>query len=118
MLKHLEDLGFVPGGAVSYVEVPNMEQNIPAVMAVLQHIYENIMYAELNTKSDCCQLCGYSGEIQVVEDSDGKLIWKCPQCGNTDQATMNVARRTCGYIGTHYWNQGRTQEIKDRVLHL
>ena len=107
-----------PGGAVSYVEVPNMEQNIPAVMAVLQHIYENIMYAELNTKSDCCQLCGYSGEIQVVEDSDGKLIWKCPQCGNTDQATMNVARRTCGYIGTQYWNQGRTQEIKERVLHL
>ena len=107
-----------PGGAVSYVEVPNMEQNIPAVMAVLQHIYENIMYAELNTKSDCCQLCGYSGEIQVVEDNDGKLIWKCPQCGNTDQATMNVARRTCGYIGTQYWNQGRTQEIKERVLHL
>ena len=107
-----------PGGAVSYVEVPNMEQNIPAVMAVLKHIYENIMYAELNTKSDCCQKCGYTGEIQVVEDSDGKLIWKCPQCGNTDQTTMNVARRTCGYIGTQYWNQGRTQEIKERVLHL
>ncbi len=107
-----------PGGAVSYVEVPNMEQNIPAVMAVLKHIYENIMYAELNTKSDCCQKCGYTGEIQVVEDNDGKLIWKCPQCGNTDQSTMNVARRTCGYIGTQYWNQGRTQEIKERVLHL
>ncbi len=107
-----------PGGAVSYVEVPNMEQNIPAVMAVLKHIYEKIMYAELNTKSDCCQKCGYTGEIQVVEDSDGKLIWKCPQCGNTDQTTMNVARRTCGYIGTQYWNQGRTQEIKERVLHL
>ena len=107
-----------PGGAVSYVEVPSMEQNIPAVMAVLKHIYENIMYAELNTKSDCCQKCGYTGEIQVVEDNDGKLIWKCPQCGNTDQTTMNVARRTCGYIGTQYWNQGRTQEIKERVLHL
>lgn len=107
-----------PGGAVSYVEVPNMEQNIPAVIAVLKHIYENIMYAELNTKSDCCQKCGYTGEIQVVQDKDGKLIWKCPQCGNTDQSTMNVARRTCGYIGTQYWNQGRTQEIKERVLHL
>ncbi len=107
-----------PGGAVSYVEVPNMEQNIPAVMAVLRHIYEKIMYAELNTKSDCCQKCGYTGEIQVVEDKDGKLIWKCPQCENTDQATMNVARRTCGYIGTQYWNQGRTQEIKERILHL
>ena len=107
-----------PGGAVSYVEVPNMEQNIPAVMAVLKHIYENIMYAELNTKSDCCQKCGFTGEIQVVTDSDGKLIWECPQCGNRDQSTMNVARRTCGYIGTQYWNQGRTQEIKERVLHL
>ena len=107
-----------PGGAVSYVEVPNMEQNIPAVLAVLKHIYENIMYAELNTKSDCCQACGYTGEIQVCEDTDGKLIWKCPQCENTDQSTMNVARRTCGYIGTQYWNQGRTQEIKERVLHL
>ena len=107
-----------PGGAVSYVEVPNMEQNIPAVIAVLKHIYENIMYAELNTKSDCCQKCGYTGEIQVVQDKEGKLIWKCPQCGNTDQSTMNVARRTCGYIGTQYWNQGRTQEIKERVLHL
>lgn len=95
-----------------------MEQNIPAVLAVLKHIYENIMYAELNTKSDCCQACGYTGEIQVCEDTDGKLIWKCPQCENTDQSTMNVARRTCGYIGTQYWNQGRTQEIKERVLHL
>jgi len=107
-----------PGGAISYVEVPNMEQNIPAVIAVLKHIYENIMYAELNTKSDCCQKCSYTGEIQVVADNDGKLIWKCPQCGNTDQTTMNVARRTCGYIGTNYWNQGRTEEIKERVLHL
>ena len=107
-----------PGGAVSYVEVPNMESNIPAVMTLLKHIYENIMYAELNTKSDCCQKCGYTGEIQIVTDSDNKLIWQCPNCGNKDQATMNVARRTCGYIGTQYWNQGRTQEIKERVLHL
>ncbi|MDE5898814.1 MAG: anaerobic ribonucleoside-triphosphate reductase [Treponemataceae bacterium] len=107
-----------PGGAVSYVEVPNMENNIPAVMAVLRHIYENIMYAELNTKSDCCQSCGYNGEIQIVTDNDGKLVWECPNCGNRDQTTMNVARRTCGYIGTQYWNQGRTQEIKERVLHL
>ncbi len=107
-----------PGGAVSYVEVPNMENNIPAVMALLKHIYENIMYAELNTKSDYCQKCGYNGEIQIVQDEDGKLIWECPNCKNHDQTTMNVARRTCGYIGTQYWNQGRTQEIKDRVLHL
>ena len=107
-----------PGGAVGYVEVPNMEQNIPAVMSVLKHIYENIMYAELNTKSDCCQQCGYTGEIQIVADPDGKLIWECPNCKNRDQTTMNVARRTCGYIGTQYWNQGRTQEIKERVLHL
>ena len=107
-----------PGGAVSYVEVPNMEQNIPAVMSVLKHIYENIMYAELNTKSDCCQQCGYTGELQIVADPDGKLIWECPNCKNRDQTTMNVARRTCGYIGTQYWNQGRTQEIKERVLHL
>lgn len=107
-----------PGGAVSYVEVPHMENNIPAVMALLKHIYENIMYAELNTKSDCCQCCGYTGEIQVVKDQDGKLIWECPNCKNQDQAKMNVARRTCGYIGTQYWNQGRTQEIKERVLHL
>ena len=107
-----------PGGAVSYVEVPNMEQNIPAVMSVLKHIYENIMYAELNTKSDCCQQCGYTGEIQIVADPDGKLICEYPNCKNRDQTTMNVARRTCGYIGTQYWNQGRTQEIKERVLHL
>ncbi|MBQ9240356.1 MAG: anaerobic ribonucleoside-triphosphate reductase [Duodenibacillus sp.] len=106
-----------PGGAISYVEVPNMENNIPAVLKVMKYIYENIMYAELNTKSDYCQCCGYTGEIQIV-DRDGKLIWECPQCGNTDQSKMNVARRTCGYIGTQFWNQGRTQEIKDRVLHL
>ena len=107
-----------PGGAISYVEVPNMENNLDAVLSVMQYIYENIMYAELNTKSDYCQKCDYHGEIQIVEDADGKLIWKCPNCGNTDQNTMNVARRTCGYIGTQYWNQGRTQEIKERVLHL
>ena len=107
-----------PGGAISYVEVPNMQQNIDAVLEVMQFIYDNIMYAELNTKSDYCQECGYDGEISIQEDADGKLIWVCPQCGNTDQSKMNVARRTCGYIGTQYWNQGRTQEIKDRVLHL
>ena len=107
-----------PGGAVSYVEVPNMENNIPAVMTLLKHIYNNIMYAELNTKSDYCQKCGYTGEIQIKEDSDKKLIWECPNCSNRDQSTMNVARRTCGYIGTQYWNQGRTQEIRERVLHL
>ena len=107
-----------PGGAISYVEVPNMQDNIPAVIAVMQFIYDNIMYAELNTKSDYCQVCGYDGEIQIVTDENGKLIWRCPKCGNTDQTKMNVARRTCGYIGTQYWNQGRTQEIKDRVLHL
>ncbi len=106
-----------PGGAISYVEVPNMQQNIDAVLEVMKFIYDNIMYAELNTKSDYCQCCGYDGEIEIRED-DGKLIWVCPQCGNTDQSKMNVARRTCGYIGTQYWNQGRTQEIKDRVLHL
>ena len=106
-----------PGGAISYVEVPNMQNNIDAVLSVMRFIYDNIMYAELNTKSDYCQLCGYDGEIEIVED-EGKLIWKCPNCGNTDQATMNVARRTCGYIGTQYWNQGRTHEIKERVLHL
>ena len=106
-----------PGGAISYVEVPNMQQNIPAVIKLLQFIYENIMYAELNTKSDYCQVCGYDGEIQIVED-DGKLVWECPNCGNRNQDKMNVARRTCGYIGTQYWNQGRTQEIKERVLHL
>ena len=106
-----------PGGAISYVEVPNMQDNLEAVIKVMQFIYDNIMYAELNTKSDYCQVCGWDGEIEVVEE-DGKLIWKCPQCGNTDQDKMNVARRTCGYIGTQFWNQGRTQEIKDRVLHL
>ncbi len=107
-----------PGGAISYVEVPNMQDNIPAVLSVMQYIYENIMYAELNTKSDYCQECGFDGEIEVIKDEHGKLIWRCPKCGNTDQAKMNVARRTCGYIGTQYWNQGRTQEIKERVLHL
>ena len=107
-----------PGGAVSYVEVPNMQNNIDAVLSVMQHIYDNIMYAELNTKSDYCQKCGFDGEIQIASDEEGKLIWKCPNCGNTDEDTMNVARRTCGYIGTQFWNQGRTQEIKERVLHL
>ena len=107
-----------PGGAISYVEVPDMQQNLPAVMQVIRFIYDNIMYAELNTKSDFCQVCGYNGEIQIVKDENGKLIWKCPNCGNTDQNKMNVARRTCGYIGTQFWNQGRTQEIKERVLHL
>ncbi len=106
-----------PGGAISYVEVPNMQQNIDAVLELMQYIYDHIMYAELNTKSDYCQICGYDGEIEINED-DGKLVWECPQCGNRDQNKMNVARRTCGYIGTQYWNQGRTQEIKDRVLHL
>ena len=106
-----------PGGAISYVEVPNMQDNLEAVVKVMQFIYDNIMYAELNTKSDYCQVCGYDGEIRIVED-DGKLVWECPNCGNRDQSKMNVARRTCGYIGTQYWNQGRTQEIKDRVLHL
>lgn len=107
-----------PGGAISYVEVPDMQNNIPAVLAVMQHIYENIMYAELNTKSDYCECCDYTGEIQIVEDKDGKLVWECPNCGNRDQDKMHVARRTCGYIGTQFWNQGRTQEIRDRVLHL
>ncbi len=107
-----------PGGAISYVEVPNMQNNIDAVLEVMQFIYDNIMYAELNTKSDYCQECGFDGEIEIREDADGKLVWTCPQCGNTDQNKMNVARRTCGYIGTQFWNQGRTQEIKDRVLHL
>ena len=107
-----------PGGAISYVEVPNMQNNIEAVISVMQFIYDNIMYAELNTKSDYCHICGFDGEITVEEDGHGKLVWKCPNCGNTDQDKMNVARRTCGYIGTQYWNQGRTQEIKERVLHL
>lgn len=107
-----------PGGAISYIEVPNMENNIPAVLKVIRYIYDHIMYAELNTKSDYCQVCGYNGEIQIKEDKDGKLFWECPQCGNRDQSKMNVARRTCGYIGSQFWNQGRTQEIRDRVLHL
>ena len=107
-----------PGGAISYVEVPDMQNNIPAVLDVMAFIYDNIMYAELNTKSDFCQLCGYDGEIEITEDTDGKLVWECPNCKNRDQSKMNVARRTCGYIGTQYWNQGRTSEIKDRVLHL
>ena len=107
-----------PGGAISYVEVPNMQNNIDAVLELMQYIYDNIMYAELNTKSDYCQVCGYDGEIEIQDDADGKLVWTCPQCGNRDQNKMNVARRTCGYIGTQYWNQGRTQEIRDRVLHL
>ena len=105
------------GGAISYVEVPNLQDNLEAVIRVIQYIYDNIMYAELNTKSDYCQACGYDGEIQIKED-DSKLIWECPNCGNRDQTKMNVARRTCGYIGTQFWNQGRTQEIKERVLHL
>ena len=107
-----------PGGAISYVEVPKMTDNIEAVLSVMRFIYDNIMYAELNTKSDYCQVCGFDGEIQVVSDEHGKLVWECPNCGNRDQNKMNVARRTCGYIGTNYWNQGRTQEIKERVLHL
>ena len=107
-----------PGGAISYVEVPNMQDNIPAVLSIMKFIYDNIMYAELNTKSDYCQVCGFDGEIAIVKDAEGKLIWKCPKCGNTDQNKMNVARRTCGYIGSQFWNQGRTQEIKERVLHV
>ena len=107
-----------PGGAISYVEVPNMQDNIPAVLAIMQYIYDHIMYAELNTKSDYCQVCGFDGEIQIVKDESGKLIWKCPKCGNTDESKLNVARRTCGYIGSQFWNQGRTQEIKERVLHV
>ena len=107
-----------PGGAISYIEVPNMQTNIPAVLSVLQYIYENIMYAELNTKSDFCEVCDYDGEIKIIEDETGKLVWECPNCGNRDQDKLFVARRTCGYIGTQFWNQGRTQEIKDRVLHL
>ncbi len=107
-----------PGGAISYVEVPNMQNNIPAVLAIMKFIYDNIMYAELNTKSDYCQVCGFDGEIEIVRDETGKLIWRCPKCGNTDETKLNVARRTCGYIGTQFWNQGRTQEIKERVLHV
>lgn len=107
-----------PGGAISYVEVPNLQTNVPAVLSIMKYIYENIMYAELNTKSDYCEVCGYDGEIRIVEDDNGKLVWECPKCGNRDQNKMSVARRTCGYIGTQFWNQGRTQEIRDRVLHL
>ena len=107
-----------PGGAISYVEVPNMQGNIPAVLSIMQFIYDNIMYAELNTKSDYCQACGFDGEIKIVKDASGKLIWRCPNCGNEDEAKLNVARRTCGYIGSQFWNQGRTQEIKERVLHV
>ena len=107
-----------PGGAISYVEVPNMQNNLPAVLSVMKFIYDNIMYAELNTKSDYCQVCGFDGEIEIVKDESGKLVWKCPKCGNTDEAKLNVARRTCGYIGSQFWNQGRTQEIKERVLHV
>ena len=107
-----------PGGAISYVEVPNMQDNIPAVLSVMRHIYDNIMYAELNTKSDYCEQCGYSGEVSIKEDEYGKLVWECPNCGNRDQSKLFVARRTCGYIGTQFWNQGRTQEIRERVLHL
>ena len=107
-----------PGGAISYVEVPNLQNNIPAVLSIMHFIYDNIMYAELNTKSDYCQVCGFDGEIEIVKDESGKLVWKCPKCGNTDEAKLNVARRTCGYIGSQFWNQGRTQEIKERVLHV
>jgi ribonucleoside-triphosphate reductase len=107
-----------PGGAISYIEVPDMQNNLDAVMGIMEYIYDNIMYAELNTKSDYCQECGYDGEIAIVTDDDSKLVWECPNCKNRDQAKMNVARRTCGYIGTQYWNQGRTEEIKERVLHL
>ena len=107
-----------PGGAISYVEVPNMQDNIPAVLSIMKYIYDNIMYAELNTKSDYCQVCGFDGEIEIVKDESGKLVWKCPKCGNTDESKLNVARRTCGYIGSQFWNQGRTQEIKERVLHV
>ena len=116
--KEAEFQQLSPGGAISYVEVPNMQDNIPAVLAIMQHIYDNILYAELNTKSDYCDVCGYDGEIQIVYDDAKKLIWRCPNCGNTDQSKMHVARRTCGYIGTQFWNQGRTEEIKDRVLHV
>ena len=106
-----------PGGAISYIECPNMTNNIPAVMSVIKYIYDTIIYAELNIKSDYCQVCGYDGEIKIVEDN-GKLVWECPNCGNRDQNKLNVARRTCGFIGTQFWNQGRTQEIRDRVVHL
>ena len=106
-----------PGGAISYVEVPNMQNNIPAVLSIMRFIYDNIMYAELNTKSDYCQVCGYDGEIQIVDD-DGKWVWECPNCGNRDEKRMNVCRRVCGYLGTNFFNNGRTEEIKERVLHV
>jgi ribonucleoside-triphosphate reductase len=107
-----------PGGAISYIEVPDLTRNNEAVLSVIRFIYDNIMYAELNSKSDYCQVCGWDGEIEIKEDDNGKLYWKCPNCGNTEQDKMNIARRTCGYIGTQYWNQGRTQEIAERVIHL
>ena len=107
-----------PGGAISYVEVPNMTGNIPALISIIQYIYDNILYAEINTKVDCCHVCGYEGEMQIKENEDKKLYWTCPMCGNTDEGKMTVVRRTCGYIGSHFWNQGRTEEIRDRVLHL
>ena len=118
LAKEAEFQKLSPGGAISYVEVPNMQGNIPAVLDIIKFIYETIMYAELNTKSDYCQCCGYDGEIKIIEDENGKLIWGCPNCGNRDERKMNVARRTCGYIGTNFFNQGRTQEIKERVLHV
>lgn len=118
LAKEAEFQKLSPGGAISYVEVPNMQNNIPAVLDIMKFIYETIMYAELNTKSDYCQCCGYDGEIKIVENDDGKLVWECPNCGNRDESKMNVARRTCGYIGTNFFNQGRTQEIKERVLHV
>lgn len=107
-----------PGGAVSYCEIPNMQHNIPAVLTLFRHIYDTIMYAELNTKSDYCEVCGFDGEIQIVKDENNKLVWECPNCGNRDQNKMHVVRRTCGYLGSNFWNQGRTQEIQERVLHL
>ena len=110
--------GLSLGGMISYAEIPDMQNNIEAVVSLLQHIYNTCMYAELNTKSDYCQVCGYDGEIRIIEDDDGKLIWECPRCHNHDQDKMNVIRRTCGYLGSQFWNQGRTQEIRDRVLHL
>ena len=118
LTKEAEFQKLSPGGAISYVEVPNMQNNIPAVLAILKHIYNTILYAELNTKSDLCEVCGYDGEIKIVQDESGKLVWECPKCHNRDQSKMHVTRRTCGYIGTQFWNQGRTQEIKDRVLHV
>jgi len=116
--KEAEFQKLSPGGAISYVEVPNLQNNIEAVLTIIKFIYDHIMYAELNTKSDYCQVCGYDGEIKIKEDKDGKLYWECPNCGNRDQSKLNVARRTCGYIGSQFWNQGRTEEIRDRVLHV